>query len=561
MSLPLYEKNLFVEDFLDTATVENFKCPLCNGVYLDPISDNCGDLFCRVCLEKYSKENNICPLTKEPFKEKEFKQMHVIANMLSKQKVQCRNKKNGCDWMGVLSQFKEHLTVVCPKQKIQCTNEGCTVESMREEMGAHAGVCNYRIIECQDCKVKLAFIKLNDHQKVCPKFKLQCPQKCGMTITREELIDHLKDKCDNTEIPCAFASLGCTVKMYKRDMEKHLRDDKQDHLLKVFNNMINFKNSIKEMVTSMLDERDNKQKEDWKDFVQKKFEEFKSENGIPLKPKYYEISNEKTNEVIYLGKKTVRSQIEIPLPEKRTFPMAPIPEIPIDSFQPQKTVYQKSSTFQQEIEQELIESSSDKSSSELNNINTFTQESSPIIEPKELPKKNESIFDLTSIPKGIEIKNNIAKCTESCSKHLFVFTNIDINKNSKRVFEWQVTIHAVSIWLFVGLCDRSKVKDNQFNFKAERDRGIFGFSINGYSWHGNNKEQDNKPIKNFPSKLKGNYTLTLLYYPIQKELHLKYNDFSTKLTNVEPTKSNALTVAGVLLFQKDSIEFKFNNNY
>ena len=45
MSLALYEKNLFIEDFLDTATVENFKCPLCNGVYLDPISDNCGDLF------------------------------------------------------------------------------------------------------------------------------------------------------------------------------------------------------------------------------------------------------------------------------------------------------------------------------------------------------------------------------------------------------------------------------------------------------------------------------------------------------------------------------------
>ena len=241
--------------------------------------------------------------------------------------------------------------------------------------------------------------------------------------------------------------------------------------------------------------------------------------------------------------------------------MAPIPEIPIDSFQPPKTVYQKQSNLQQEIEQDLIESSSDKSSSELNNINTFTQESSPISEAKEVPKKNESIFDLSSIPKGIEIKNNIAKCTESSSKHLFVFTNIDINKNSKKVFEWQVTIHAVSIWLFVGLYDRIKVKENQFNFKEERGRGIYGFSINGYSWHGNSKEQDNKPIRNFPTNLKGNYTLTLLYYPIQKELLLKYNDFHTKLTNVEPTKSNALTVAGVLLFSKDSIEFKINNNY
>lgn len=56
-----YEASLFLEKPND-----EFICSICLGVYDDPVSDECGHVFCSACLEGWLKRKNSCPMSSLP---------------------------------------------------------------------------------------------------------------------------------------------------------------------------------------------------------------------------------------------------------------------------------------------------------------------------------------------------------------------------------------------------------------------------------------------------------------------------------------------------------------
>ena len=161
-----FERQLDINNFLPECqdTLRDYLCPLCEGVYKDPIIDECNHVFCKNCIEKSLKTTKACPLIPaNMIDEKKLSSIKFVTNILDKQSLYCLNKSKDCKWFGKLQVLSNHLTIDCKKQAINCVNPGCEHKVPREEMVNHQNVCDYRTINCSDCNSSIAFILQSFH--------------------------------------------------------------------------------------------------------------------------------------------------------------------------------------------------------------------------------------------------------------------------------------------------------------------------------------------------------------------------------------------------------------
>jgi hypothetical protein len=114
-----FEKELDIELFAPESKqiLIDYICPLCGGVYKDPVLDSCGDVFCRACFNTSMVYSSICPIKKKPFKDGyNLSTLEFINKILDKQKLNCKNKIKGCNWIDLLSNLDKHLGNNCEKQ-------------------------------------------------------------------------------------------------------------------------------------------------------------------------------------------------------------------------------------------------------------------------------------------------------------------------------------------------------------------------------------------------------------------------------------------------------------
>ncbi len=92
--------------------------------------------------------------------------------------------------------------------------------------------CPKRLIGCEYCHdYKFTFDDVtNNHWLVCGSFPILCPNKCGSTIQRQNIDNHVADECSLTTINCDFNHVGCAVKLPRQDMPEHLRENLLTHI-------------------------------------------------------------------------------------------------------------------------------------------------------------------------------------------------------------------------------------------------------------------------------------------------------------------------------------------
>ena len=91
-----------------------------------------------------------------------------------------------------------HIETECPRRKINC---------------------NY----CHDAG-EHQFIE-DQHKEECPKLPLPCPNKYEIrSVPRADLEVHRKE-CPLEMIQCEYYSVGCEVKMARKDQEKHKKEN------------------------------------------------------------------------------------------------------------------------------------------------------------------------------------------------------------------------------------------------------------------------------------------------------------------------------------------------
>ena len=85
-------------------------------------------------------------------------------------------------------------------------------------------------ITCGYCSQKGTYETVDQHLAECPRFPLQCPKGCGESGIERCQLDQHKINCPMEELPCDFENIGCRVRLNRRGLDAHLKQDTQAHL-------------------------------------------------------------------------------------------------------------------------------------------------------------------------------------------------------------------------------------------------------------------------------------------------------------------------------------------
>ena len=498
-----------------TSEIDDFFCPLCKGLLNDPVIDKCAHTFCKKCFEKFYNIYHLCPITKSKLEDGNLTQVPLITKSVGKRTIKCKNINKGCNWIGKISDLKHHLEDQCLKSLIKCPFEGCNNIIMRENLNTHKNQCEYRNVECLDCQKNFAYKLLNDHSKICPKKKINCPQDCGLIIERGDIDNHIKNSCDCTLVDCTYKKYGCLDKYKKKDFDKKMKEDCSKHLL---------------LITSIIDRIERKMNNNRNNYF-----EDNEEYNFDFEHLNRKRGREKEKEVDLNKNKNKENEIEI----------------------------QHNNILLSNINNNI--NNINNNINNMNNINNNIHISNEKLLQTTQRKNITNIiyFDMKNINPNIKIEDNTAKYNVSnVSEHVFLFVNpiFDIDSSNKNTILWTIKLLNLSKWIAFGLCDKEKVKLNKGKFclssKNEQfNNGAYLVSNNGYSWNCNNMNENNKQIS-FPN-FEENNEFTLEFNPIDSELtFLSKEKVFCKLTSVKPhINPFKLTPCIVFLNKNDSIEF------
>ncbi|CAF3657815.1 unnamed protein product [Rotaria socialis] len=131
-------------EYIDKESIgSDLICLLCHNPFIDPTVTQCGDTYCRQCIEKYMRNGSHCP-------SQSCNQLlstdHLIPpsrnfiSMLDKLKVRCQL----CEKTNInRGTFDEHIKTSCPECILDCPgkNIGCQWFGSRNEHDEHTKTC------------------------------------------------------------------------------------------------------------------------------------------------------------------------------------------------------------------------------------------------------------------------------------------------------------------------------------------------------------------------------------------------------------------------------------
>ena len=193
-----------------------------------------GQTICKSCLDQWQKAagNMKCPVCRE--ENVGFSQNYHLKREIKSLHIYCTNKEKGCEWQGELNNINNHLgnSDGCQFEEEKCSNE-CGKMIQRRYLTSHVKTeCPRRKVNCQYCHDtgEHQFIE-GQHKEECPKLPLPCPNKCEVgSVPREDMEAHKKE-CPLEMIQCEYYSVGCEVRMARKDQEKHDNANVKEHLM------------------------------------------------------------------------------------------------------------------------------------------------------------------------------------------------------------------------------------------------------------------------------------------------------------------------------------------
>ena len=159
---------------------------------------------------------------------------------ISALQVRCANSERGCQWTGTVGTLDDHIAS-CQFALVPCPNK-CEEDKgagelllIRKHLDQHLKTkCPKRAYECPHCGEKGTFVSITeDHDQVCEKKIVACPNKrsgCSLSMERGKTQEHVSSDCEYIEVACVYESLGCGVRMLRKDIIEHQENEDKDHL-------------------------------------------------------------------------------------------------------------------------------------------------------------------------------------------------------------------------------------------------------------------------------------------------------------------------------------------
>jgi len=151
--------------------------------------------------------------------------------------IACSNK---CQADNILRENIDEHKKMCPLEKVTCPND-CGISLQQQYLTSHVeDECVHRKVDCQYCHLagEHQFIE-GEHKEQCPKFPIDCPNKCDVgCVPRDDVEEHML-KCPLELIRCEYHVVGCEEKMARKDQKKHNKEKMEDHLSFITHQLIN----------------------------------------------------------------------------------------------------------------------------------------------------------------------------------------------------------------------------------------------------------------------------------------------------------------------------------
>ncbi|XP_076879457.1 TNF receptor-associated factor 5 [Brachyhypopomus gauderio] len=216
---------------------QQFVCPACSGVVLNPHQTGCGHIFCASCTRRFieSGDTSKCPLDGTLIKSEEVFQDNCCKRELLNLEVYCLNSP-ACAQTVTLCHLLVHLKA-CPYELLPCSNPGCTDILLRKDSMDHQrSICAFRTEPCRCCQDPYPLSQLPDHEKTsCPEAEIHCPNNCHQMVKRHKLKDHM-DVCPEVETDCIYKTYGCTIRDKRAKVQVHEYSELSSHVLLVLEN-------------------------------------------------------------------------------------------------------------------------------------------------------------------------------------------------------------------------------------------------------------------------------------------------------------------------------------
>ena len=221
-------------DFVEKPTSAfQTECSICLQILCEPqLISCCGHNFCGVCIGRIKNDGKFCPLCNA----EDFNLMHNkgLERSLNEFDVKCSYSEQGCCWVGKLGQLSKHLeeddsSAVCNFVEVKCSHD-CGDYYDRRSIKQHEEFeCPKRPFSCDYCRDFSSTFEdvVSNHYPVCGSYPLPCPNKCDLpyAIERKDLASHVADNCPLTVVDCDFHYAGCAVRLPRKDMPDHLREN------------------------------------------------------------------------------------------------------------------------------------------------------------------------------------------------------------------------------------------------------------------------------------------------------------------------------------------------
>ena len=192
----------------------------------------CGEQFCYTCIAAILQDKKPCPSCKEDTfticmnkgDHRRILALHVC----------CTNKDRGCQWTGNVEQLDTHLDVNsgdCMYVDIECP-EKCGQQVQKHQLSTHiANECPKRDFTCMHCGLKATYEVVSEqHWPVCQNYPVPCPNRCQIGAVERNTMEHHLKLCSFQVVDCEFSYAGCTERLKRQDMEKHIEENTQKHL-------------------------------------------------------------------------------------------------------------------------------------------------------------------------------------------------------------------------------------------------------------------------------------------------------------------------------------------
>ena len=514
---------------IDNEYIKDYICPICKGIYLNPVVDKCGHVFCEDCYQYQKKSNPHCPISKEEFGISPTV-VPVMRQFMEKQMVYCNNKQKGCEWKGMVKELQGHLSNSCLKEETLCPYNNCGQYIIKEKYDEHKENCKHRLVKCQYCNNKIESYKLNDHQLICLS-----EANNSMKQDANGFNCDISDNEDNKSSPMNNSIINEEINEINWEIldSSNLTDSELDQLIHYVVREINTMNTKLIKLAKIV-----------KVLKKRKMEKINNSflNGNNLNNFNSILKNpqgiiENTKDIESISKNS-----KIMFIKKRSRPYNDDPITTKIEFSQKTFEEQKSTTSQDSSKSKNMQLVQSK-------LNIYQT-------------KATSIYDRNNLDGQIVITGSVARfISGKKAQHKFLFASQNINVTGTSPTKWSVKLLSNSKWIAIGLCDKKKVYANNGHFMSnclDFSHGCFVISSNGYTWNCQNSEEDNHAAT-LP-EMKKCSEIQLIYDPKKRILIFSGTETVT-LTQVFPISSSykELTPCIVFLNNGDSVQMNFDN--